>query len=41
MQNRQLQTWLSADEYEKITAEWDTQKNFREELNDKLTELKR
>ena len=41
MQNRQLQTWLSADEYEKIAAEWDTQKHFREELQDKLSELKR
>jgi len=41
VQNRQLQTWLSADEYEKIAAEWDTQKHFREELQDKLSELKR
>ena len=41
MQNRQLQTWLSADEYEQIAAEWDTQKHFREELKDKPTELKR
>ena len=41
VQNRQLQTWLSEDEYEKIAAEWDTQKHFREELNDKPTELKR
>ena len=41
MQNRQLQTWLSADEYEQIAAEWDTQKLFREELKDKPTELKR
>ncbi len=31
VQNRQLQTWLSADEYEQIAAEWDTQKHFREE----------
>ena len=35
VQNRQLQTWLSADEYEQIAAEWDTQKHFREELKDK------
>ena len=41
MQNRQLQTWLSADEYGQIAAEWDTQKLFREELKDKPTELKR
>jgi len=41
VQNRQLQTWLSAHEYEQIAAEWDTQKLFREELKDKPTELKR
>ena len=41
VQNRQLQTWLSDDEYEQIAAEWDTQKHFREELKDKPTELKR
>jgi hypothetical protein len=41
VQNRQLQTWLSDDEYEKIAAEWDTQKHFREELKDKSDELKR
>ena len=41
VQNRQLQTWLSDYEYEQIAAEWDTQKNFREELKDKPDELKR
>ena len=41
VQNRQLQTWLNTDEYEQIAAEWDTQKMFREELNDKPDELKR
>ena len=41
VKNRQLQTWLSADEYEQIAAEWDTQKLFREELKDKSSELKR
>ena len=40
-QNRQLQTWLSPDEYEQIAADWDTQKHFREELKDKPSELKR
>ena len=40
VQNRQLQMWLSADEYEQIAAEWDTQKLFREELKDKPSELK-
>jgi hypothetical protein len=41
VQNRQLQTWLNADEYEQIAAEWDTQKHFREELKDKPSELQR
>ena len=41
VQNRQLQTWLSQDEYAQIVAEWDTQKLFREELRDKPSELKR
>jgi len=41
VQNRQLQTWLSDDEYEQIASEWDTQKLFREELKDKPEELKR
>ena len=41
VQNRQLQTWLNADEYAQIAAEWDTQKHFREELKDKPDELKR
>jgi hypothetical protein len=41
VQNRQLQTWLSDDEYEQIAAEWDTQKLFGEELKDKPSELKR
>ena len=41
MQNRQLQTWLSDDEYEQIAAEWGTQKHFREELKDKPSELQR
>ena len=41
MQNHQLQTWLSKDEYEQIAAKWDTQKLIREELKDKPSELKR
>ena len=41
VQNRQLQIWLSADEYEQIGADWDTQKHFREELKEKPSELKR
>jgi hypothetical protein len=41
VQNRQLQTWLSEDEYAQVDVEWDTQKLFREELKDKPDELKR
>jgi hypothetical protein len=41
VQNRQLKTWLSEDEYKQIASEWDTQKLFREELKDKPGELKR
>tara|TARA_B110001450_G_scaffold187366_1_gene175428 strand:+ start:2214 stop:2477 length:264 start_codon:yes stop_codon:yes gene_type:complete len=41
VQNRQLQTWLSEDEYLQIEAEWDTQKLFRQEFKDKPSELKR
>ena len=40
-QNQQFQTWLSADEYEQITVEWDIQKYFREEPKDKPSELQR
>jgi hypothetical protein len=40
VQNRQLQTWLSEDEYAQIAAEWDTHKYFREELKDKPDELR-
>ena len=41
VQNRQLQTWLSDDEYTQIEAEWQEQLELREELKDKPTELKR
>ena len=41
VQNRQLQTWLSEDEYAQIDAEWQEQLELREELKDKPTELKR
>ena len=40
VQNRQLQTWLSEDEYVQIETEWDAQKQFRDELKDKPDELK-
>ena len=41
VQNRQLQSWLDEDDYTQIEAEWEPQKNFREKLKNKLTELKR
>ena len=40
MQNRQLQTWLSEDEYAQIEAEWQEQLALRETLKDKPSELK-
>jgi hypothetical protein len=41
VQNRQLQTWLSDDEYAHIEAEWQEQIELREELKDKPSDLKR
>ncbi|MDA9582696.1 hypothetical protein N9R83_05270 [Amylibacter sp.] len=41
VQNRQLQTWLSEDEYAQIDAEWQEQLELREELKDKPSDLKR
>ena len=41
VQNRQLQTWLSDDEYAQIEAEWQEQLELRSELKDKPNELKR
>jgi len=41
LQNRQLQTWLSEDEYARIEAEWQEQLKLREELKDKPSDLKR
>ena len=41
VQNRQLQTWLSQDEYAQADIEWQEQLELREELKDKPTELKR
>jgi hypothetical protein len=41
VQNRQLQTWLSEDEYAQIQAEWQEQLELRSELKDKPSELKR
>ena len=41
VQNRQLQTWLSEDEYAQFEAEWTEQLELREELKDKPSDLKR
>ena len=41
VQNRQLQTWLSEDEYAQVKIERQEQLELREELKDKPSELKR
>jgi hypothetical protein len=41
VQNRQLKTWLSEEEYEQLDAEWQEQLELREELKDKPIDLKR
>ena len=41
MQNRQLQTWLSEEEYEQLEYEWQEQLELRNELKDKPSDLKR
>ena len=41
VQNRQLQTWLSKDEYAQVDIEWQEQLEIREELKDKPSELTR
>jgi hypothetical protein len=41
VQNRQLQTWLSEDEYAQVDIEWKEQLELREQLKDKLDDLKR
>ena len=41
VQNRQLQTWLSQDEYEQLEYEWKEQLELRSELKDKPSDLKR
>ena len=41
VQNRQLQTWLSEEEYEQLDAEWQEQLELRNELKDKPSDLKR
>lgn len=41
VQNRQLKTWLSDDEYARIEAEWQEQLELREELKGKPSDLRR
>jgi len=41
VQNRQLQTWLSEDEYAQLEYEWKEQLELRSELKDKPSYLKR
>ncbi len=41
MQTRQLQTWLSEDEYEQLECEWQEQLELRSEFKDKPRNLKR
>ena len=41
VQNRQLQTWLSEEEYEQLENEWQEQLELRSELKDKPSDLKR
>ena len=41
VQNRQLQTWLSEEEYKQLEYEWQEQLELREELKDKPNDLKR
>ena len=41
VQNRQLQTWLSEEEYQQLEHEWNEQLELREELKDKPSDLKR
>ena len=39
VQNRQLQTWLSEEEYEQLDYEWQEQLELRNELKDKPSDL--
>ena len=41
VQNRQLQTWLSENEYAQLELEWQEQLELRSELKDKPSDLKR
>jgi len=41
VQNRQLKTWLSEEEYAQLEYEWQEQLELRNELKDKPSDLKR
>jgi hypothetical protein len=41
VQNRQLKTWLSEEEYEQLEYEWQEQLELRNELKDKPSDLRR
>ena len=41
VQNRQLQSWLSEEEYEQLEYEWQEQLELRNEFKDKPSDLKR
>jgi len=41
MQNSQLTTWLTQEEYESFASDWESQQQIREELKDHLDEVRR
>ena len=41
VQNRQLQTWLTEEEYQQLDYEWQEQLELRSDLKDKPSDLKR
>ena len=41
VQNRQLATWLTEEEYESFESDWKSQQQISKELQDKPTELQR
>jgi hypothetical protein len=41
VQNRQLATWLTEEEYESFESDWESQQQIREELKEKPDELRR
>ena len=41
VQNHQIQSWLSEDNYTQIDAKWQEQLELRKELKDKSSDLKR